>query len=49
MDVLTIAAFGLASGLLIGCVGIGGVILVPALTYVCGIEIHRAIGAIMAA
>ena len=33
--------FAFAAGLLIGCVGIGGVILVPLLTYVSGVEIHR--------
>lgn len=35
-------AFG--SGLLIGCIGIGGVLLVPSLS-LAGIEVHKAIGA----
>ncbi len=50
MDILTIlllAALGLSVGLCIGCVGIGGVILVPALTYLGGIEIQIAIAAAM--
>jgi uncharacterized protein len=44
-----IAGLGMASGLLIGCVGIGGVILVPALAYILGIPIHSAIPAALAA
>lgn len=44
-----VVALALASGLLIGCVGIGGVILVPALTYLGGIAIHTAIPAAVAA
>jgi len=34
-------------GMLIGSIGIGGVVLVPALSYVAGIEIHIAIAACM--
>jgi uncharacterized protein len=49
IDALGITALGLIAGVLIGCVGIGGVILVPALAYVCGIAIHTAIPAAMAA
>ena len=37
----------LLSGLLIGSVGIGGVLLVPALTYLAEIPVHRAIPACM--
>jgi uncharacterized membrane protein YfcA len=44
-----IAALGLVAGLLIGCVGVGGVILVPALAYLGGIPIHTAIPAVLAA
>lgn len=45
---ILLAAIGLAAGLLIGCIGIGGVIVVPALVYVVGIPIQTAIaGAIM--
>jgi uncharacterized protein len=44
-----ILALGLTSGLLIGCVGIGGVILVPALVYFAGVPIRVGIPAAMAA
>lgn len=40
---ITIAAIGVVTGFLIGGVGIGGVILVPALTYLVGIDIRIAI------
>ena len=52
MTILTtimILALGLTSGLLIGCVGIGGVILVPALVYFAGVPIRVGIPAAMAA
>lgn len=39
--------FGLAAGLLIGCIGIGGVILVPMLAYVGGHSIPTAISMAM--
>ena len=42
-----IAALGLTSGLMIGCIGIGGVILVPALVFLVGIQIKIAIPAAM--
>jgi hypothetical protein len=41
--------FGLIAGLLIGAAGIGGVILVPLLVYVSGIDIHTSIAASVAA
>lgn len=44
---LSLGAFGLVVGVLIGCVGIGGVLLVPVLTYVGGIDIQVAIAAAM--
>jgi uncharacterized protein len=44
-DPALFAALGIVAGLLIGCVGIGGVIVVPALVYVAGIPIHTAIAA----
>lgn len=44
---MMLAALGLASGLMIGCIGIGGVILVPALAYILGVPIHAAIAAAM--
>lgn len=37
----------LLSGMLIGCVGIGGVLLVPALAYVGGVNVHLAIASVM--
>ena len=42
-----IALLGSLSGLIIGCIGIGGVILVPALVFVSGIAIQIAIPAAM--
>lgn len=44
---LALGMLGLFAGLLIGAVGIGGVILVPALVYFGGIPIHTAIAAAM--
>jgi uncharacterized membrane protein YfcA len=42
-----LGGFGVFVGVLIGCVGIGGVLLVPILTYVFHIDIHIAIAAAM--
>lgn len=42
---LTIVGIGLIAGLLIGSVGIGGVIVAPALTYLVGLDIRTAIAA----
>lgn len=44
---IVIGAIGLVAGALIGCVGVGGVIVVPALVYGLGIPIHDAIAAAM--
>ena len=44
-----VLALGLIAGLLIGCIGIGGVVLVPVLHYALGVPIHTAIGAAMMA
>ena len=44
-----ITGLGLLAGVLIGAVGIGGVILVPALAYLAGYSVHTAIPAAMAA
>jgi uncharacterized membrane protein YfcA len=41
-----ILALALVSGLLIGCIGIGGVLLVPILT-LAGVDVHEAIAASM--
>lgn len=46
-DMLLYGGFGLAAGSLIGCVGVGGVILVPALVYLAGTPIKIAIAAAM--
>ena len=45
--VFWIALLGTVSGLMIGCIGIGGVILVPALVFLAGIPIQVAIPAAM--
>ena len=47
--VAALLALGLAVGVLIGAIGVGGVLLVPALTYIGGIEIHVAIASTMVA
>lgn len=47
IDIATFSLFALAAGLLIGCVGIGGVTLVPLLAYAGGVSIHTAIAAAM--
>lgn len=44
---IVIGAIGLVAGSLIGCVGVGGVIVVPALVYDVGAPIHDAIAAAM--
>jgi uncharacterized protein len=46
-DPAWIALLGSLAGLMIGCIGIGGVILVPALVFVAGIAIQIAIPAAM--
>ena len=48
-ELVGIALLGIVSGLMIGCVGIGGVILVPALVFLGGIPIQIAIPAAMLA
>src|SRR5262249_7398258 len=49
VELIALTALGLASGLLIGCIGIGGVILVPALVFAGAIPIQRAIPAALLA
>ena len=44
---LILVLISLIAGLLIGAIGIGGVLLVPALTYIAGIDVHQAIPACM--
>jgi uncharacterized membrane protein YfcA len=48
-ELIWIILLGLTSGLMIGCIGIGGVILVPALVFVAGIPIQVSIPAAMLA
>jgi uncharacterized membrane protein YfcA len=48
-QMLWIALLGVTSGLMIGCIGIGGVILVPALVFLAGIPIRISIPAAVAA
>lgn len=48
-ELIWIALLGTISGLMIGCIGIGGVILVPALVFLAGIPIEVAIPAAMLA
>jgi uncharacterized membrane protein YfcA len=48
-QLIALTTLGLASGLLIGCIGIGGVILVPGLVFIGGVPIHRAIPAALLA
>jgi uncharacterized membrane protein YfcA len=49
LEVLGYLALGASAGLLVGCVGIGGVILVPALVYLAGYSLPVAIAAAMGA
>src|SRR5262245_48757381 len=44
LPMIGVATLALVSGLLIGCIGIGGVLLVPCLSLVGG-DVHAAIGA----
>jgi len=46
-ELLWIVLLGTVSGLMIGCIGIGGVILVPALVFLADIPIRIAIPAVM--
>lgn len=48
-ELIWIALLGVTSGLMIGCIGIGGVILVPGLVFLAGISIKIAIPAAMMA
>ena len=45
INLLSFLACGFLSGLLIGAVGIGGVILVPLLTFTLGVDIYQSIAA----
>ncbi|MDH3714992.1 MAG: sulfite exporter TauE/SafE family protein [Gammaproteobacteria bacterium] len=44
---LPLIPVGLLVGILIGCIGIGGVLLVPSLVYVGGMDVHIAIASCM--
>lgn len=47
LSIVLLTPIILVVGVLIGSIGVGGVLLVPALTYLAGIEIHIAIAACM--
>lgn len=47
LELVSIVALGAVAGLLVGCVGIGGVIVVPALVYLAGYSLPTAIAAAM--
>ena len=47
IDGILLGVIGLVVGGLIGCIGVGGVLLVPALTLVLGMPIHIAIASCM--
>ena len=47
--IVTLLGIGLLVGLLIGAIGIGGVLLVPALIYIGGMAIHAAVATSMVA
>ena len=47
--VIALLAIGLLVGVLVGAVAIGGVLLVPALTYIGGVPVHVAIASTMVA
>lgn len=49
LPVLLVTLLGVVSGVMIGCIGVGGVILVPALVFLGGIPIQVAITAAMLA
>ena len=48
-ELIWIVILGITSGLMIGCIGIGGVILVPALVFLAGVPIQISIPAAMLA
>ncbi len=47
LALLPLAPIGLLVGVLIGCIGIGGVVLVPSLVYLGGMDVHVAIASCM--
>jgi uncharacterized protein len=49
LELMFVGTLGLISGLMIGCIGIGGVILVPALLFLADVPIRTGIPAAMAA
>lgn len=49
LEIIELAGVGLVVGTLIGCVGIGGVLLVPSLAYLFGVPVHTAIPVAMVA
>lgn len=49
LELVSVVTLGAAAGLLVGCVGIGGVIVVPVLVYLAGYSLPTAIAAAMGA
>ena len=49
LELVSMVALGAVAGMLVGCVGIGGVIVVPALVYLAGYTLPTAIAAAMGA
>ena len=49
LEIFTISALAFGIGILIGCVGIGGVLLVPILAYIFNVPIHESVAAAMLA
>ena len=49
LEIFTISAFAFGIGILIGCVGIGGVLLVPMLAYIFNVPVHESVAAAMLA
>ncbi len=47
IPLLALIPIGLLVGVLIGCIGIGGVLLVPSLVYIGGFDVHVAIASCM--
>lgn len=47
VGLIPLALIGLIVGVLIGCIGIGGVLLVPSLTYIGDMQVHVAIATCM--
>ena len=47
IEIFAIGALAFGIGILIGCVGIGGVLLVPMLAYIFNVPVHESVAAAM--